>query len=106
VTRSLRARFAVVALLTAVIVAGAVGAAVQGLFERHVEREMLAELDSDLRFLARSLVVEDGAPTLRIQPLPDPRFQEPLSGLYWQVRSDVTGALLRSPSLGGWEFPR
>lgn len=104
-TRSLRARFAVVALVTAVAVAGAVGAAVQGLFERHVEREMLVELDADLRFLARSLVLEDGAASLRVQPLPDPRFQEPLSGLYWQVRSDDAGVLLRSPSLGRWELP-
>lgn len=104
-TRSLRARFAVVALATALAVAVAVGGAVQGLFERHVERELLAELDADLRFLARSLVVENGAASLQVQPLPDLRFQEPMSGLYWQVRSDTTGALLRSPSLAGWEFP-
>lgn len=104
-TRSLRARFALVALATAMLAAVAVGAAVQGLFERHAEREMLAELDADLRFLARSLALEDGAATLRVQPLPDPRFQEPLSGLYWQVRNDATGAILRSPSLAGSAFP-
>jgi len=104
-TRSLRARFAIVALATALIAVGGVGAAVQGLFERHVEREMLAELDADLRFLARSLMLEDGAATLTVQPLPDPRFQEPLSGLYWQVRNDTTGAILRSPSLAGSSFP-
>jgi len=104
-TRSLRARFAIVALATAVIAVGVVAVAVQGLFERHVERETLAELDADLRFLARSLVLEDGAATLRVQPLPDPRFQEPMSGLYWQVRNDTTGAILRSPSLAGWAFP-
>lgn len=103
-TGSLRARFAIIALLTALLAAGAVGAAVQGLFERHVEREMLAELDADLRFLAQSLVLENGSATLRVEPLPDPRFQEPLSGLYWQVRSDSTGTVLRSPSLAGWEF--
>lgn len=104
-TRSLRARFAIVALATALIAVGGVGAAVQGLFERHVEREMLAELDADLRFLARSLVIEDGAATLTVQPLPDPRFREPLSGLYWQVRNDTTGAIIRSPSLAGSAFP-
>lgn len=104
-TRSLRARFAAVALVTALAVAGVVGAAVQGLFERHVERELLAELDADLRFLARGLVVENGTASVQVQPLPDLRFQEPLSGLYWQVRNDATGALLRSPSLAGWEFP-
>lgn len=103
-TRSLRARFALVALLTALLAAVAVGAAVQGLFERHVERKLLDELDADLRFLARSLVVENGTAALRVQPLPDPRFQEPLSGLYWQVRNDATGAVLRSPSLAGRDF--
>jgi len=105
VTRSLRARLTIVAALTAVVVAGAVGAAVQGLFERHLEREVLAELDADLRFLARSLVLVDGTATLRVDPLPDPRFQEPLSGLYWQVWSQASGATLGSPSLAGWELP-
>ena len=103
--RSLRARFAVVALLTALLAAGGVGAAVQGLFERHIEREMLAELDADLRFLAGSLVIANGPASFTVAPLPDPRFQEPLSGLYWQVRDDVTGAQLRSPSLAGWSLP-
>lgn len=104
-TRSLRARFVLVALLTALFAAGAVGVAVQGLFERHVEREMLAELDADLRFLARSLAAAEGAASPAVAPLPDSRFQEPLSGLYWQLRSDATGALLRSASLAGRDIP-
>jgi len=105
VTQSVRARFAIVGVATVLIVLGAIGVAVQGLFERHNEREVLAELDADLRFLARSLVVDNGVATLRVQPLADPRFQEPLSGLYWQVRNDRTGAILRSPSLAGASFP-
>jgi signal transduction histidine kinase len=105
VTDSVRARFAIVGMATVLIVLGAIGLAVQGLFERHNEREVLAELDADLRFLARSLVVDNGVATLRVQPLADPRFQEPLSGLYWQVRNDRTGAVLRSPSLAGSSFP-
>lgn len=104
-TRSVRLRFALVGLATALLAVVGLGAAVQGLFERHVEREMLAELDADLRFLARSIVVEDGAATLQVAPLPDPRFQEPLSGLYWQIRNDRTGSVLRSPSLAGAGFP-
>lgn len=104
-TNSVRARFAIVGIATVLIVIGAIGMAVQGLFERHNEREVLAELDADLRFLARSLVVDNGVATLRVQPLADPRFQEPLSGLYWQVRNDRTGAILHSPSLAGASFP-
>ena len=103
--RSIRLRFALVGVLTAILAVAGLGAAVQGLFERHVEREMLAELDADLRFLARSLVMEDGAATLQVASLPDPRFQEPLSGLYWQIRNDRTGSILRSPSLAGAAFP-
>lgn len=104
-TGSVRARFAVVAVATVLVAVAALGAAVQGLFERHVEREMLAELDADLRFLARGLVVENEVAVLRVEPLPDPRFQEPLSGLYWQVRNDRTGEVIRSPSLAGFSFP-
>ena len=104
-TGSVRARFVLVALATVLVAVAALGTAVQGLFERHVEREMLAELDADLRFLARSLVVENEVAALRVEPLPDPRFQEPLSGLYWQVRSDRTGEVIRSPSLAGFSFP-
>ena len=104
-TNSVRVRFAIVGMATVLIVIWAIGMAVQGMFERHNEREVLAELDADLRFLARSLVVDNGVATLRVQPLADPRFQEPLSGLYWQVRNDRTGAILRSPSLAGASFP-
>lgn len=104
-TNSVRARFAIVGIATVLVVIGAIGMAVQGMFERHNEREVLAELDADLRFLARSLVVDNGVATLSVQPLADPRFQEPLSGLYWQVRNDRTGAILRSPSLAGASFP-
>jgi signal transduction histidine kinase len=104
-TNSVRTRFAIVGVATVLIVVGAIGMAVQGLFERHNEREVLAELDADLRFLARSLVVDNGVATLRVQPLADPRFQEPLSGLYWQVRNDRTGAIIHSPSLAGASFP-
>ena len=98
--RSLRLRFAAVALTTALVCGGSVGAAVQGMFERHIEREALAELDADLRFLARGVIASNGG-MLSVEPLPDPRFLEPFSGLYWQVQSDRLGAVLRSPSLAG-----
>ena len=98
--RSLRLRFAAVALTTALVCGGSVGAAVQGMCERHIEREALAELDADLRFLARGVIASNGG-MLSVEPLPDPRFLEPFSGLYWQVQSDRLGAVLRSPSLAG-----
>eukprot|EP01031_Cornospumella_fuschlensis_P049805 gene49805-60969_t len=79
----------------------AMGIILQGLFERHVEREAEAQLDADLRYLARSVFPAEGGPP-RVVQLPDPRFQEPYSGLYWQLRDDRTGETWRSPSLGGF----
>ena len=102
-TRSLRARFAWVGLAMTVLVMLALGFVLQGLFERHVEREAEAQLDADLRYLARGLVLGEGAPP-RVAPLPDPRFLEPYSGLYWQLRDDRTGEVWRSPSLGGFSL--
>ena len=43
-------------------------------------------------------------PSLR-RPLPDPRFQQPLSGWYWQI-SDDSGPLLRSRSLWDGTLPK
>jgi signal transduction histidine kinase len=86
---------------TALATALALGAAMQGLFESHVEREKLGELDADLRLLARELVAP-GSPPPR---LADPRFQEPLSCLYWQVWDDGSGTVRRSPSLAGFSMP-
>ena len=100
-TSSLRARFALTGLVMTLAVMLTLGGALQGLFERHVERSMEAQLDADLRFLARGLMAGNGAGGLELAPLPDPRFLEPFSGLYWQIRNDRTGEVIRSPSLAG-----
>lgn len=71
------------------------------LFERHVERRMTAELDLHLRQLLGHLGRgPDGALEL-VRPLGDPRFDEPLSGLYWQISHEPGGGppILRSRSL-------
>lgn len=100
-TRSLRARFAWAGLAMTAMVMVVLGIVLQGLFERHVEREAEAQLDADLRILARVLVAEGGVVS-RLPPLPDPRFLEPDSGFYWQLRDDRTGESWRSPSLGAF----
>lgn len=82
----------------AVSLALAVGSAgLAMLFERHVERRAFAELDFDLDRLAAGLERDaDGA--LALQPPPsDPRFDRPLSGLYWQIEAE--GERIRSRSL-------
>ncbi|WP_201285609.1 sensor histidine kinase [Chelativorans xinjiangense] len=67
------------------------------LFERHVERRVEAEirvyLDQVVSGLDRS---DDGTLVMATSPA-DPRFSEPLSGLYWQLQ--VGNQLLRSRSL-------
>ncbi|MBS7788547.1 HAMP domain-containing histidine kinase [Roseococcus sp. SDR] len=100
-TRSLRARFAWAGLAMTAMVMLVLGLVLQGLFERHVEREAEAQLEADLRVLGRVVASSEGVWT-RLPPLPDPRFLEPYSGLYWQVRDARTGETWRSPSLGGF----
>ena len=67
------------------------------LFERHVERRVEAEisvyLDQVVSGLDRSA---DGTLIMATAPA-DPRFSEPLAGLYWQVQAGA--AVLRSRSL-------
>lgn len=75
------------------------------LFERHVERRVAIELEAHLRQLVDGLErAEDGS--LQLARLPaEPRFQEPLGGLYWQIAEEAPSAagggsdVLRSRSL-------
>ena len=54
-------------------------------FTRHIEQAYHEELEVHVRELARLAELdENGAPYL-IRPLSDPRYEEPLSGFYWEV---------------------
>ncbi len=67
------------------------------LFERHVERRVVAELGIHLNQIVSGL---DRGPDGRLavtNPPADPRFARPLSGLYWQL--EVGSTVLRSRSL-------
>lgn len=99
--RSLRLRLVgggIVAILIALTIAG--GALVL-LFERHVARTVAEDLDVHLKQLLAGIDVNTQGNLVVTQPPADPRFAEPLSGLYWQV-SDDRGQLLRSRSL--WDM--
>jgi len=97
--RSLRVRLwasAVVSIGVALLVAG-IG--LLTLFERHVERRIGAELRVQLNQLAAAVVIRaDGGVELEHEPS-DPRFSQPLSGLYWQIDAPEQPGLLRSRSL-------
>ncbi|MCW6512647.1 HAMP domain-containing sensor histidine kinase [Lichenifustis flavocetrariae] len=82
-----------------VVVFTVFGVGLYFLFERHVERRVALELGLHLRQLVSGI---ERGPTGALQlarPLAEPRFAEPLSGLYWQVSPEPSGAVLRSRSL-------
>lgn len=73
------------------------------LFDRHIERAAIAELDVPLAELAAAVTIA-GSEHVTLVSLPaDPRFRHPLSGRYWQV-SDGVRPLLRSRSLWDGEL--
>ncbi len=85
----------IVAILIALVIAG--GALVV-VFERHVSRTLAQDLDVHLKQLLAGIDVDAQGKLVLTQTPVDPRFAEPLSGLYWQVGDD-SGQLLRSRSL-------
>jgi signal transduction histidine kinase len=85
----------IVAILVALTIAGA-GLTV--LFERHVTRTIADDLDIHLKQLLAGIDVDPQGNLVMSRPPADPRFADPLSGLYWQL-SDDRGQLLRSRSL-------
>jgi signal transduction histidine kinase len=97
--KSLRLRLLVAAAISLIIAVLLAGVALVGVFERYVVRRIGAELDTYVRQLAANVSLSaDGSLQISRQ-LADPRFDIPLSGLYWQVSDDATGAKSRSRSL-------
>jgi hypothetical protein len=68
------------------------------LFERHVTRTIGEELNVYLKQLIAGIDVSANGQLTVTRPPADPRFAEPLSGLYWQIAGEH-GELLRSRSL-------
>ncbi len=97
--RSLKLRLllgAAIWIVAALLVAGLILAE---LFAQHVHDRFRIELGHHLDQLAAALDIDDGATQpLIVRPLSDPRFERPLSGLYWQVSADGA-VVLRSRSL-------
>ena len=90
-----------VAVVLALVVAGA---GLVHLFERHVLRALANDLEVELRqALATIEIGPDGRPFLRREPS-DPRFADPLSGLYWQAATEA-GGIARSRSLWDATLP-
>ena len=82
-------------ILVALVLAGI---AISTLFADHVQRSLVADLNA--QFVRLVALVDVDAPGLRLtQPMPDPRFEQQLSGLYWQIRDPASGITVSSRSL-------
>jgi signal transduction histidine kinase len=87
-----------VAIVIALVIAGV---ALTLLFERHVARTVADDLDVHLKQLLAGIDIDPENRIIVARPPADPRFSDPLSGLYWQI-SDDGDELLRSRSL--WDM--
>lgn len=95
---SLRLRFLLAIMLWVALGIGAIWLSATSVFEAHVEQSYHEELDVHVRELGRlTRIGSDGQPVLA-RPLSDPRYEEPLSGFYWQITSSGKRTL-RSESL-------
>lgn len=84
-----------VAIVVALILAGT---GLAYLFERHVMRSLAEDLEVELRQILATIELDaQGRPLVR-RPPADPRFADPLSGLYWQASAEP-GGVTRSRSL-------
>ena len=103
VPRSLRARLIVATVLVLIPIILASTFAISFLFEEHVERLIVAELEDHMSGLIRAVeVTPDG--TMRVGQTQLPKqFAEPFSGFYWQI-DDATGPIYTSPSLSDFEL--
>jgi signal transduction histidine kinase len=87
-----------VAIVIALVIAGV---ALTLLFERHVARTVADDLDVHLKQLLAGIEIDPENRLVVARPPADPRFADPLSGLYWQIGDD-RDQLLRSRSL--WDM--
>jgi signal transduction histidine kinase len=96
---SLRVRLLLAAAISIFVALGLAAAGLAWLFERHVEHWLDAELEVQLNQLLAGIERAPGGEIEIAKPPADPRFGEPLSGLYWQVAIEPGGPVLRSRSL-------
>lgn len=100
---SLRVRLLLAAAVSILVALALAALGLAFLFERHVERWLDAQLEVQLDELTAGLRRAPAGGGIEVgKPPPDSRFEQPLSGLYWQVEPKPAGPVLRSRSL--WDF--
>jgi signal transduction histidine kinase len=101
---SLRQRLLAATLVAVVLALGVAGVLLNGLFREQAQRQFDATLRVHLDALtARLEFTPEGAPQVNTSTWADPRWNQPLSGLYWQIdalpASPKGVGMLRSRSL-------
>jgi signal transduction histidine kinase len=97
--RSLRARLWIGAAFSITMALAFAGLGLLTLFERHVERRIGEELRAQLNQLVAAVTITPAGEVELAREPADPRFDQPLSGLYWQIDGPARPGLLRSRSL-------
>jgi len=101
--RSLRLRLLIGAAVWVTLTVLVTGAAIFYLFRASVERDTRADLEATLDRL--SALIEPGAEgSLLRGRLPDPRYELPYGGVYWQIEEAGGAVLDRSRSLWDHEL--
>ncbi|MBV1799923.1 sensor histidine kinase [Siccirubricoccus sp. G192] len=93
---SLTRRVALLASLWVAVGLGFAGWFVSGLAERHIEQAADARLSTMLDAVVAAAAVDAAGRPRLDRPLPDPEFERPLSGRYWQVTGPGGVATSRS----------
>ncbi|KUO59721.1 MAG: hypothetical protein APF80_12145 [Alphaproteobacteria bacterium BRH_c36] len=84
-TRSIRLRLGITAIVTLLAAMTAAGWGLLVLFEHHVERRVVSTLQDDVGELIAGVTVADNGTVQLARRPTDPRYLKPLSGNYWQV---------------------
>lgn len=93
---SLRGRLLVGTLVWVMATVAFAGWGLNELFRQHLERQLASELRVYLNQLAAGLSVGQSESTRLVFEPSDPRFRQPLSGLYWQV-NQLSGSTADNP---------
>jgi signal transduction histidine kinase len=101
---SLRVRLLIAGVLAVALAFGVFAIGLVFLFQRHVERRVDSELNVHLIQLVAGLDRDAAGQIALVQPPAELRFERPFSGLYWQIRIEPQGTMLRSRSLWDTEL--
>ncbi|MGB5540275.1 MAG: ATP-binding protein [Gammaproteobacteria bacterium] len=97
--RSLRFRLLASAGVSVIVALLIAGMSLTVIFEHHVKRRIGTELETYLKQIVAGISLMPDGRVTTTAALADPRFDQPISGLYWQVQDEQRPRLLRSRSL-------